>query len=162
MHQDPVQEAIVVTIFMGGLNEGVARTEFFRSHPSTFEEAVAIALRAEFDFKPARVSTPVYRSNYWNASVAPNMPEPMDLSLVEAGEETLQAADHHTAIRRCYMCGSTNTYVRLAPYVMHVKLVRAIIPTYTRNLVQCGKTSTPSRRGAPCWGRPRLYSISRR
>ena len=92
---------------MGGLNEGVARTELFRSHPSTFEEAVAIALRAEFAFKSARVSIPVYRSNYWNASVAPNRPESMGLSLVEAGEETLQAADHHTAIRRCYMCGST-------------------------------------------------------
>ena len=148
---------------MGGLNEGVARTELFRSHPATFEGAVAIALRAEFDFKSARVSTPVSRSNYWNASVAPNRPEPMDFSLVEAGEETLQAADQHTAIRRCYMCGSTsNTYVRPAPYVMHVKLVRAMIPTYTRNLVHLGKTSTPSRRGAPCWGRPRLCSISRR
>ena len=107
MHQDPVQEAMVVNIFMGALNEGVVRTELFRSHPSTFEEAVAIALRAEFDFKSARVSTPVYRSNYWNAPVAPNRPEPMDLSLVEAGEATLQAADQHTAIRRCYMCGST-------------------------------------------------------
>ena len=64
MHQDPVQEAMVVTIFMGGLNEGVAMTELFRSHPSTFEEAVAIALRAELDFKSARVSTPVYRLNY--------------------------------------------------------------------------------------------------
>ena len=59
MHQDPVQEAMVVTIFMGGLSEGVARTELFRSHPETFEQAVTIALRAEFNHKYARASTPV-------------------------------------------------------------------------------------------------------
>ena len=37
MHQDPVQEAMVVTIFMGGLSEGISRTELFRSHPESFE-----------------------------------------------------------------------------------------------------------------------------
>ena len=107
MHQDPVQEAIVVTIFMGGLNEGVARTELFRSHPATFEEAVAIALRAEFDFKSARVSTPVYRTSSSSTWVPSNRAEPMDLSLVEEGEEALQAVEQHKTIRRCYMCGST-------------------------------------------------------
>lgn len=107
MHQDPMQEAIVVTVFMGGLNEGVAQMELFRSHPATLEGAVAIALRAKFDFKSARISTPVHRSSYLSTSVASNRPEPMDLRLVEVGEEVLQATQQRKAIRRCYMCGST-------------------------------------------------------
>ena len=76
MHQDPVQEAIVVIIFLGGLNEGVARTELFRSHPATFEEAVAIVLRAEFDFKYARVSTPIYRRSSLSTWVPSSRPDP--------------------------------------------------------------------------------------
>ena len=37
MHSDPLPEAVHVTIFMEGLRTGVARTEVFRVHPSTFE-----------------------------------------------------------------------------------------------------------------------------
>ena len=44
-------------MFMEGLLTGVARTEVFRVHPSTFEEAVDIALNAEFTFKAARYGT---------------------------------------------------------------------------------------------------------
>ena len=49
MQLDPLPEEVRVTIFMEGLRTGVARTEVFRVHPSTFEEAVDIALNAEFD-----------------------------------------------------------------------------------------------------------------
>ena len=60
-----------VTIFMERLRTGVARTEVFRVHPSTFEEAVDVTLNAELNFKAAR-----YGTHYQNASSA----EPMDLS----------------------------------------------------------------------------------
>ena len=43
-----------VTVFMECLRTGVAQTEVFRVHPSTFEAAVDIALNAEFNFKAAR------------------------------------------------------------------------------------------------------------
>ena len=43
MQLDPLPEEVRVTIFMEGLRTGVARTEGFRAHPSTFEEAVDIA-----------------------------------------------------------------------------------------------------------------------
>ena len=92
---------------MEGLNEPVARTKLFRSDPATFIGAIAIALRAEFDVKSARVSTPVYHSSYLNTSIASNRPEPMGLSLVEAGEVTLQAAEQYKVICRCYMYDST-------------------------------------------------------
>uniref|UniRef100_M4C3W2 Uncharacterized protein n=1 Tax=Hyaloperonospora arabidopsidis (strain Emoy2) TaxID=559515 RepID=M4C3W2_HYAAE len=55
MQSNPLPEAVHVTIFMEGLRTGVARTEVFRVHPSTFEEAVRIALIAEHNFKSARL-----------------------------------------------------------------------------------------------------------
>ena len=71
----------------------VARTEAFRAHPSTFEEAVDVALNAEFNVKAAR-----YGTQYQNASTA----EPMDLSYAE-DEAELHAAEQQRNIRRCYM-----------------------------------------------------------
>ena len=36
MQSDPRSETVYVTVFMEGLRTGVARTEGFRVHPSTF------------------------------------------------------------------------------------------------------------------------------
>ena len=55
MQSDPLRKTVYLTIFMEGLRTGVARTEFFRVHPLTFEEAVNIALNAEHNFKSARL-----------------------------------------------------------------------------------------------------------
>ena len=106
MQLDPLPEVVCVTIFMEGLRTGVARTEVFRVHPSTFDEAVNVALNAEFNFKAARLGW-----NGYNPSSTSNQgslkPEPMDLSHVAEGEEAeLQAVEQH-GIRRCYSCGST-------------------------------------------------------
>ncbi|GMF56514.1 unnamed protein product [Phytophthora fragariaefolia] len=51
MAVDPLSEAVTVSVFMEGLRTGVARTEIFRSHPTSLEEAVNVALNAEFNFK---------------------------------------------------------------------------------------------------------------
>ncbi|GMF56586.1 unnamed protein product [Phytophthora fragariaefolia] len=51
MAVDPLPEAVTVTVFMEGLRTGVTRTEDFRTHPSSSEEAVNVALNAEFNFK---------------------------------------------------------------------------------------------------------------
>ena len=51
MQLDPLPEAVRVTIFMNGLRTGMARTEVFLDHPSTFEEAMGIALNAELNFR---------------------------------------------------------------------------------------------------------------
>ena len=40
---------------MEGLRTGVARTEVFRVYPSTFDEAVNVALNAAFNFKASRL-----------------------------------------------------------------------------------------------------------
>ena len=103
---DPLPEVVCVTVFMEGLRTDVARTEVFRVHQSTFDEAVNVALNAEFNFKAARLgwygynpSSPSFQSEF--------KPERMDLSHVAEGEEAeLQAVEQH-GIRRCYSCGST-------------------------------------------------------
>ena len=46
-----------MTIFKEELRNGVAKTEVFRVHPPTFEEAVEVALKAEFNFKVAYYGT---------------------------------------------------------------------------------------------------------
>uniref|UniRef100_A0AAV1U985 Retrotransposon gag domain-containing protein n=1 Tax=Peronospora matthiolae TaxID=2874970 RepID=A0AAV1U985_9STRA len=112
MQSDPLPEAVHVTIFMKGLRTGIARTEVFRVHPSTFEEAVRTALNAEHDFKSAGLGWNGYnprsvRANY-SGTTAYNRPEPMDLSYAEdGGEAELQAAEQKHVVGRCFMCGST-------------------------------------------------------
>ncbi|GMF63021.1 unnamed protein product [Phytophthora fragariaefolia] len=56
----PLPEAVTVTVFMEGLRTGVARTEVFRTPPTSFEEAVNVALNADLNFKSSRLG--------WNAS----------------------------------------------------------------------------------------------
>ena len=48
MQPNPLPEMVLVTILMEVLLTGVARTEVFLVHPTSFEEAKDIALNAEF------------------------------------------------------------------------------------------------------------------
>ncbi|GMF58228.1 unnamed protein product [Phytophthora fragariaefolia] len=103
MAVDPLPEAVTVTVFMEGLRTGVARTEVFRTHTTSFEEAVNVALNAEFNFKSSRLG--------WNASYAnpSSGPEPMDLSYAEDEEAELLAAEQQIGIRRCFRAVLSNT-----------------------------------------------------
>ncbi|GMF59805.1 unnamed protein product [Phytophthora fragariaefolia] len=87
MAVDPLPEAVTVTVLMEGLRTGVARTEVFRTHSTSFEEAVNVELNAEFNFKSSRLG--------WNASYAnpSSGPEPMELSYAEDEEAGLLAAE---------------------------------------------------------------------
>ena len=88
---DPLPEMDLITIFMESLHTGVAQTEVFRVHPTSFEAAVDNALNAKFNFKEARFGTHGYNPNSFSSS---NRPEPMDLSLAEKDEEAeLQAIE---------------------------------------------------------------------
>ena len=57
MQLNSLAEEVKVTIFMEGIHTGIARTEVFRVHSLTFEEAVEVALSAEFNCKADRYST---------------------------------------------------------------------------------------------------------
>ena len=74
-----------MTIFMEGICFGVARTKVFRDYSSTFEEAVDIALKAEFIFKAARYGTHGHAQNSFDRA------KPMDLSHPDYEEAELQA-----------------------------------------------------------------------
>ncbi|KAG3153169.1 hypothetical protein PI124_g11504 [Phytophthora idaei] len=86
---------------MEGLRTSAARTEVFRVHPSSFEEAVSVALNAEHNFRSAR---PGWCAGSAGSSIGP---EPMDLSYAEGDETELLAAEQRTRIRQCFTCGST-------------------------------------------------------
>uniref|UniRef100_H3H760 Reverse transcriptase domain-containing protein n=1 Tax=Phytophthora ramorum TaxID=164328 RepID=H3H760_PHYRM len=102
MAADPLPEAVTVTIFMEGLRTGVARTEVFRVHPTSFEEAVSVALNAEFNFKSARAGWGTSQTNSSGAAGSSGGPEPMDLSHAEDEEAELLAAEQRIGIRRCF------------------------------------------------------------
>ncbi|OWY94076.1 LOW QUALITY PROTEIN: hypothetical protein PHMEG_00036302, partial [Phytophthora megakarya] len=107
MFADPLLEAVTTTVFMDGLRTGVALTEVFHSRPASFEEAVMVALNAEYNFKSAHAS--------WSAPSAstPEGPELMELSSAEeqvavlrARVAELRASEQRPSVRRCYFCGS--------------------------------------------------------
>uniref|UniRef100_M4BD22 Uncharacterized protein n=1 Tax=Hyaloperonospora arabidopsidis (strain Emoy2) TaxID=559515 RepID=M4BD22_HYAAE len=86
MQSDPLPEAVHVTIFMEGLHTGIARTEVFRVHPSTFEEAVRIALMLSItSSRPdlAGIGNPSSARANYTSTPAVNRPELMDLGYAE-------------------------------------------------------------------------------
>ncbi|ETO72896.1 hypothetical protein F444_11123 [Phytophthora nicotianae P1976] len=101
MAADPRPELVTVTVFMEGLRVSAARTEVFRVHPTSFEEAVDVALNAEYNSRSARPG--------WSAgsASASSGPEPMDLSYAKDEEAELLAAEQRASIRRCFMCKGT-------------------------------------------------------
>ncbi|KAG4245761.1 hypothetical protein PC116_g6423 [Phytophthora cactorum] len=86
---------------MKGLRTSVARTEVFRVHPSSFEEAVSVALNAEHNFRSARSGW------YAGSAGSSSGPEPMDLSYAEGEEAELLTEEQCASIRRCFTYGST-------------------------------------------------------
>uniref|UniRef100_A0AAV1TIT6 Uncharacterized protein n=1 Tax=Peronospora matthiolae TaxID=2874970 RepID=A0AAV1TIT6_9STRA len=101
MQLDPLPEQVRVTIFMEGFRTGIARTEVFRVHPSTFKEAVDTALNAEFNFNAARYGTHGHAQRTFDGA------NPMDLSHAEEEARDLLAVEQQRNVRKYYMCGST-------------------------------------------------------
>ena len=86
----------------------VARTDVFRVNPSTFEEAVDLALNAEFHSKAYRYDI------QWDTSSSVDKTKPMDLS--HDGEEAeFHAAKQQRNIRKFYMCESTKHLRQICP-----------------------------------------------
>ncbi|POM79710.1 Gag protein [Phytophthora palmivora] len=52
--RNPLPEHIKVTVFMDGLKVGPSRTQLFRVHANTMEEAIQIALQEEYSHRQAR------------------------------------------------------------------------------------------------------------
>ncbi|POM79245.1 LOW QUALITY PROTEIN: Gag protein [Phytophthora palmivora] len=54
---NPLPEHIKVTVLVDGLNVGPSRTQLFRVHVNTMEEAIQIALQEEYSHRQARTPT---------------------------------------------------------------------------------------------------------
>ncbi|POM64541.1 Gag protein [Phytophthora palmivora] len=65
--ENPLPEHIKVTVFMDGLKVGPSRTQLFRVHANTMEEAIQIALQEEYSHRQARTPTSVWQGH--NASL---------------------------------------------------------------------------------------------
>ncbi|KAG3162536.1 hypothetical protein PC128_g20577 [Phytophthora cactorum] len=112
---DPLPEAVTLTVFMEGIRTSAARTEVFRVHPSSFEEAVTVALNAEHNFMSARPGW------YAGSAGSSSGPEPMDVSYAEDEEAELLAAEQRTSICRCFTCDSTRHLRASCPVCNHGK-----------------------------------------
>ncbi|ETO60135.1 hypothetical protein F444_21631 [Phytophthora nicotianae P1976] len=87
MAADLLPNLVSVTVFMEGLRVSAAQTEVFRVHPTSFEEAVDVALNAEHNFRSAR---PGWSAGSTSSSSGPEL---MDLSYAEDEEVELLAAE---------------------------------------------------------------------
>ncbi|POM60413.1 hypothetical protein PHPALM_30742 [Phytophthora palmivora] len=83
MFADPLPEVVTSTVFIDGLRTGVAHTEVFRSRPSSIEDAVAMALNAEHNFRSTRMD--------WSVPLASPPEGPVPTVLSYTGDE---AADY--------------------------------------------------------------------
>ncbi|POM60384.1 Gag protein [Phytophthora palmivora] len=63
---NPLPERIKVTVFMDGLKVGPSRTQLFRVHANTMEEAIQMALQEGYSHRQARTPTSVWQGH--NAS----------------------------------------------------------------------------------------------
>jgi len=151
---DPLPEVVTVTVFMEGLRTGVARTGVFRVHTASFEEAVNVALNAEFSFKSARLSWTASQASSFGTSDASNGAVPMDISYAEDEEALSFRQPSSTLASVDAMCaGARNTCVQAARCASSARLLQAEALPLSRSWARGGETPKPSRRGAPCWGR---------
>ncbi|POM69392.1 Gag protein [Phytophthora palmivora] len=108
---NPLPERIKVTVFMDGLKVGPSRTQLFRVHANTMEEAIQIALQEEYSHRQARTPTSVWQGHNASSDAVQGAPA--------AGASTgLVPMELGTAVQssiRCYGCGKLGHMQRASP-----------------------------------------------
>ncbi|OWZ00482.1 polyprotein [Phytophthora megakarya] len=145
MASDSLPEVVTVTVFMEGLRTGAARANVFRVHPTSFEEAVSVALNAEHNFKSARLGGSA------GSAGSSSGPEPMDHSKAEEVPPSLLLSSAPASVY-ALCAGVPGTYGLVACCATRPMLSRAEAPLRIPPQVRRGETTTPSWRGAPYWG----------
>ena len=133
MQLGPLPEDVRVDLFMEGLRNEVARTKVFHVHPSTFEEAVDIALNAEFNSKADRYGT------HWHAQNLLDRAESMDLSHAgdeEAELQTVKQQRNYVDVTRVEVQGISSLTVHC---LNSDRITRVVIPLQLETWYGAGK-----------------------
>ncbi|GMF61262.1 unnamed protein product [Phytophthora fragariaefolia] len=139
MAVDSLAEAVTMTVVIEGLRTGVA-------HPTSLEEAVNVALNAEFNFKSSRLG--------WNASYANPSSGPMPIYRSYAEDEEAEFL-LRSSVEASFdaSCAATRAiYGPVALCVTAARLLRAKALLRTRTQDCFEETRSPSRRGAAYCG----------
>ncbi|GMF16766.1 unnamed protein product [Phytophthora fragariaefolia] len=131
--RNPLPEHIKVTVFMDGLRVGLARTQPFRVHANTMEEAIQIALQEEYSHRQARTPATAWQGNSAPGSAqggspgngATSGPVPMELGLPEQRDI------------RCFGCGRLRRMKRVCPAKGQQK------PSFGKSSVSKGHVQQP-------------------
>ncbi|POM70021.1 Gag protein [Phytophthora palmivora] len=108
---NPLPEHIKVTVFMDGLKVGPSRTQLFRVHVNTMEEAIQIALHEEYSHRQVRTPTSVWQGHNASTSAVQGAPAagastgPVPMKLGTAVQSPI----------RCYGCGKLGHMQRAYP-----------------------------------------------
>lgn len=102
-NEDPPSESTKVTHFMRGLRSGQVRDEVYRHCPDTFDDAVRLALDADFNFRQQKFDSgknPGSSTFKAYQSTKSNGPTPMDISAIQTTSNHSQG--HGNRSRRSF------------------------------------------------------------
>uniref|UniRef100_H3GY26 CCHC-type domain-containing protein n=1 Tax=Phytophthora ramorum TaxID=164328 RepID=H3GY26_PHYRM len=99
----PLSEDVKVTVFMDGVRPGPVRTELFRRQPTTFNDAVHIAMLEDHCVRSAQ--------GYAGRAEATEDPTPMEISSAESA----RPQRNQRASGRCFGCNQLGHFRRNCP-----------------------------------------------
>ncbi|POM60189.1 Gag protein [Phytophthora palmivora] len=108
---NPLPEHIKVTVFMDNLKVGPSRTQLFRVHANTMEEAIQIALQEEYSHRQARTPMSVWQGH--NASTGSVQGAPA--AGASTGPVPMELGTAVQSSIRCYGCGKLGHMQRACP-----------------------------------------------
>ncbi|POM72624.1 Gag protein, partial [Phytophthora palmivora] len=108
---NPLPEHIKVTVFMDGLKVGPSRTQLFRVHANTMEEAIQITLQEEYSHRQVRTPTSVWQGH--NASTG--VVQGAQATGASTGPVPIELGTAVQSSIRCYGCRKIGHMQRACP-----------------------------------------------
>jgi len=108
-YADPPSQSTSVTHFMRGLKSGPVRDEVYRHSPETFDEAVRLALEAEFNYRQQKFDSGI-SNKYKSSGLSRNDgPTPMEICAIDAKNPSRPNGPRNHATRdksndTCHRC----------------------------------------------------------
>ncbi|POM68548.1 Gag protein [Phytophthora palmivora] len=101
----------ILGVFMDGLKVGPSRTQLFRVHANTMEEAIQIALQEEYSHRQARTPTSVRQSHNASSGAVQGAPA----AGASTGPVPMELGTAVQSYIRCYGCGKLGHMQRACP-----------------------------------------------